>query len=103
MNLTINSGSLTSSKLFLNTPEQSLRDMIETPLGSRIMRPYYGSEFYRLIDKTLNDVWVLQAKKAILQCTKHGVTAELWDERVDIETLSISLHNGEAEIEVTLC
>lgn len=33
---------------------QSIRDIISTPLGSRVMRRDYGSELFRLVDAPLN-------------------------------------------------
>ncbi len=102
MILNIQSNLYAGKKLFINTQEESLRDMIQTPKGSRVMRPHYGSEFYRLVDKTLNDMWIIQAKKAILESTRSSITDELWDERVNIKELKISFENSEAVIEVTL-
>jgi phage baseplate assembly protein W len=102
INLIVGTGTLTSDKVYLNTPEQSLNDMIETPKGSRVMLPTYGSAFYKLIDMIINDLWIIKAKKAILECTRCEETLELWDDRVEIKSLSISIVNNEAEIEVQL-
>lgn len=102
INLIISTSTLTSDKVYLNTPEQSLNDMIETPKGSRTMRLTYGSAFYKLVDMELNDIWIIKAKKAILECTRCEESLELFDERVEIKSLSISIVNNEAEIEVQL-
>ncbi|WP_324171983.1 hypothetical protein [Sulfurimonas sp.] len=103
INLNISTNTLTSDKVYLNTPEQSLNNMIETPKGSRTMRPLYGSEFYKLVDVVMNDIWVLKAKKMILECTKNTLTQELWDERVEIKGLTITIVDSKADIEVELC
>ena len=34
--------------------KQSLQDLLTTPLGSRVMRPDYGSRLFELIDAPLN-------------------------------------------------
>jgi len=101
--LIISTSTLTSDKVYLNTPEQSLNDMIETPKGSRVMLPTYGSAFYKLVDMVMNDLWVIKAKKAILECTRCEESLELWDERVEIKSLTIVVVNNEAKIEVDLC
>ena len=103
INLNISTSTLTSNKVYLNNPEQSLNNMIETPKGSRTMRPLYGSEFYKLVDTVMNDIWVLKAKKMILECIKNPITDELWDKRVDIKSLTITIVDSEANIEVELC
>ena len=35
---------------------QSVRDILTTPLGSRVMRRDYGSGLFKLIDRPLNGV-----------------------------------------------
>jgi len=37
--------------------------LLSTPIGSRVMRPKYGSELYKLRDRKLNDEWRLMAIK----------------------------------------
>ena len=100
--LIISTSTLTSDKVYLNSPEQSLNDMIETPKGSRVMLLTYGSAFYKLVDMVMNDIWIIKAKKAILECTRCEESLQLWDERVEIKSLTIVLVNNQAEIEVQL-
>ena len=33
---------------------QSIRDILTTPIGSRVMRPEYGSRLFELIDASMN-------------------------------------------------
>jgi hypothetical protein len=44
--------------------QQSVRDILTTPLGSRVMRRDYGSLLPELIDMPLNDATLLQAYAA---------------------------------------
>lgn len=88
--------------VYLLTPEQSLAVMIKTAIGSRVGRPTFGSTFYKLIDENLNDIWILKAKKSILECTRCSITGELWDDRVDIKSLKMMLIDKRIEIEVEL-
>lgn len=43
---------------------QSVRDILATPIGSRVMRRDYGSLLPELIDAPLNDATLLQAYSA---------------------------------------
>ena len=46
--------------------KQSIRDILSTPLGSRRMRPEYGSEIPRYVDLPINNGWfsAVQAEAA---------------------------------------
>lgn len=92
----------TSIGVYMLTPEESLSVMINTALGSRVGRPTFGSEFYRLVDENMSDIWILRAKKMILECTRCSVSGLLWDDRVEIKNLIISCENNNANIEVEL-
>lgn len=39
---------------------QSIRDILTTPLGSRVMRREYGSRLFDLIDNPLNEVTLVE-------------------------------------------
>jgi Bacteriophage baseplate protein W len=41
--------------------EESIRRILVTPLGSRVMMPEYGSRLFELIDRPVNDEWILDA------------------------------------------
>lgn len=45
---------------------QSIADILTTPVGSRVMRPDYGSELPRMVDQPINRGWmsVIQAEVA---------------------------------------
>jgi phage baseplate assembly protein W len=88
--------------VYILTPEQSLAVMINTAIGSRVGRPTFGSTFYTLVDETINDLWILKAKKSILECTRCSITGKLWDDRVDIKNLKMSIVDDTVDIEVEL-
>lgn len=50
---------------------QSIRDILTTPLGSRVMRPGYGSRLFDLIDKPMNAQTLLQLYAATAQALKR--------------------------------
>lgn len=62
---------------------QSIEDILTTPLGSRRMRPDYGSQLRRYIDLPVNDGW------------KSAVQAEVaralgrWEPRLKLERVKV--------------
>ena len=41
--------------------ETSIARILQTPVGSRVMRPEYGSRLFELIDRSVDEEWVLDA------------------------------------------
>ncbi|MBF6812000.1 GPW/gp25 family protein [Acinetobacter baumannii] len=64
--------------------EQSIEDIVTTPLGSRVMRGDYGSIVPDLIDQPMNDVLVLKIYSAIYTPVTR------WEKRISIENINIS-------------
>ncbi|PBP42791.1 phage baseplate protein [Pseudomonas syringae] len=74
---------------------QSIEDILGTPLGSRRMRPEYGSKIRRFVDLPVNDGW------------KSAVQAEVarslgrWEPRLKLERVRvIAVLNGQVTLEV---
>jgi phage baseplate assembly protein W len=65
---------------------QSLADILSTPVGSRVMRRYYGSEVPELIDQPLNGATVLR----IYAATAYAVLR--WEHRIALT--GVQLHRG---------
>ena len=60
---------------------QSIRDILTTPIGSRVMRRDYGSRLYRLVDAPLNRATILDL---------YAATAEAlatWEPRIDVQSI----------------
>ncbi|MGQ2384911.1 GPW/gp25 family protein [Acinetobacter ursingii] len=64
--------------------EQSIQDIVTTPLGSRVMRRDYGSMLADLIDQPMNDVLVVKIYSAIYTPITR------WENRISIESLNVS-------------
>ncbi|BBH44765.1 GPW/gp25 family protein [Pseudomonas sp. KU43P] len=62
---------------------QSIEDILGTPLGSRRMRPEYGSQLRRFVDLPVNEGW------------KSAVQAEVaralgrWEPRLQLERVTV--------------
>ncbi|AYG46224.1 phage baseplate protein [Pseudomonas sp. Leaf58] len=80
----------------LNHLKQSIEDILTTPLGSRRMRPDYGSNLRRFVDLPVNEGW------------KSAVQAEVaralgrWEPRVQLERVKVvSVLDGQIGLELT--
>lgn len=64
---------------------QSVRDILTTPLGSRVMRPEYGSRLYELVDRPTTPA---------LKVELYAATAEAlarWEPRLVVESVAAEL------------
>ncbi|WP_324710097.1 GPW/gp25 family protein [Pseudomonas citronellolis] len=64
--------------------KQSIEDILTTPLGSRRMRPEYGSRLRRMVDLPVNEGW------------KSAVQAEVarslgrWEPRITLQSVKVA-------------
>ncbi|MNJ20028.1 Lysozyme [compost metagenome] len=75
---------------------QSIEDILTTPLGSRRMRPEYGSSLRRYVDLPVNEGW------------KSAVQAEvaralgLWEPRLKLERVRVTaVVGGQITLQLT--
>ena len=54
----------------ISTIAESIIRILKTPLGSRVMRPYYGSRLYELRDRKFDDRFKTLATKYIFEAIK---------------------------------
>ena len=75
---------------------QSIRDILSTPIGSRVMRRDYGSKIYRLIDAPMNRSRLL----AIYAATADAI--HKWEPRLRLSKMRIvSAAPGAIELDLT--
>lgn len=65
--------------------EQSIDDILTTPLGSRVMRRDYGSLLFHLVDQPINDALILQIYSAIY------VALLRWEDRISVSQIQVNL------------
>lgn len=63
---------------------QSIRDILTTPLGSRIMRRDYGSRLFDLTDNPLNEVTLVE----IFAATAEALMT--WEPRLKVQRVQAS-------------
>lgn len=77
--------------------EQSVRDILLTPVGTRIMRRDYGSLVADLIDHPVNSITVLQLFASIAMALAQ------WEPRIELTNISQTLDTSNAgRVTVTL-
>ncbi|MDE7175751.1 MAG: GPW/gp25 family protein [Helicobacter sp.] len=59
--------------------EESLKRILETPLGSRVMLPEFGSKLYLLTDRKMDDNFKLDFYRYVAEAI------EKWEKRVKLE------------------
>lgn len=80
----------------LNHIRQSVRDILTTPVGTRVMRRRYGSLLSALIDQPQNPALRLQIMSACY------VAILQWEPRVKLTAISFESYiNGSMEVELT--
>ena len=79
----------------LESIQQSIQDIVTTPLGSRVMRRDYGSIIPDLIDQPMSDV----LKVKIFSAIYTPVTRR--EERISIESMKVSdVYSGGLQLDL---
>ncbi|WP_300827092.1 GPW/gp25 family protein [Helicobacter sp. UBA3407] len=63
--------------------EESIKRILETPLGSRVMLPEFGSRLHTLIDRKMDESFKLD----FYRFTAEAI--EKWEKRVKLERVSL--------------
>ena len=75
---------------------QSVRDILTTPIGTRVMRRDYGSRLFSLIDAPMNRATLL----AIYAATVESL--QKWEPRFHVEkTQAVTAEPGRVTLDVT--
>lgn len=67
--------------------QQSINDILTTRLGSRVMRPLYGSKLPELLDKPFNE----DTKIDMIAATADAINT--WEPRLKITSVIITFNN----------
>ncbi|MGG7074596.1 GPW/gp25 family protein [Campylobacter sp. 9BO] len=68
--------------------EESIKDILLTPLGSRVMRPDYGSRIFELIDRKIDDEFRADLAWYVIEAV------EKWEKRVKIDEVRLISLDG---------
>jgi len=62
---------------------QSIRDILTTPIGTRLMRPNYGSRIFEYIDAPMTD----ETKIQMIAATAEAIGK--WEPRVEVKRVQV--------------
>lgn len=62
---------------------QSIEDILSTPIGSRRMRPEYGSKIRRFVDLSVNDGWKSAVQAEVARALSR------WEPRLKLERVRV--------------
>ncbi|TKX33241.1 GPW/gp25 family protein [Campylobacter taeniopygiae] len=80
---------------YLISIEESVKDILTTPLGSRVMRPDYGSLLYTLIDRKIDDDFRVK----LTRYTAEAISK--WEKRVKLKGVRLNKMQ-EGKLSITL-
>lgn len=76
---------------------QSIRDILTTPLGTRVMRPEYGSRLPRLVDAPINPATLVDLYAATAEAVAR------WETRVKLTRVrAVEVGQGRATLALDL-
>ena len=64
--------------------EESIKDILLTPLGSRVMLPNYGSRLFELIDRRVDDSFRADLAWYVIEAVGR------WEKRVKIQKVKLN-------------
>ncbi|MFW5613141.1 MAG: GPW/gp25 family protein [Campylobacter hyointestinalis] len=81
---------------YLSDVKSSIKDILLTPLGSRVMLPEYGSRIFELIDRRIDDSFRADLAWYVIEAVQK------WEKRVKIDEVKlIGLQNNVLKFEIT--
>lgn len=75
---------------------QSIRDVLTTPVGSRVMRRDYGSRLPELVDRPLNAETIAELRIATVEALAR------WEPRIEVQSVSIQAGSGSGVFEISM-
>lgn len=73
---------------YLISVKESIKDILSTPLGARVMLPDYGSRLYELIDRKVDDEFRALLSWYVIEAVQK------WEKRVSIEEVKLINFDG---------
>lgn len=74
---------------------QSIIDILTTPVGSRVMRPEYGSQVPRMVDMPVTKGWVSAVQAEVARALSR------WEPRLDLSRVAVvAVSDGQVHMAV---
>lgn len=65
--------------------QERIQRLLSTPIGSRVMRPTYGSRLFELMDRSFNQEWQLDFTAYVTQALK------IWEPGLKLQKVDVSM------------
>lgn len=76
--------------------QQSILDILTTPIGSRVMRRNYGSKLFQLIDAPVNNETIIDIYAAVAEALS------MWENRIEVYEVKVTdIGVGELTLSIT--
>lgn len=74
---------------------QSIADILTTPVGSRVMRPEYGSHLPRMVDLPVNKGWISAVQAEVARAIGR------WEPRLKLRRITVvSVIDGQVNLTI---
>lgn len=74
---------------------QSIKDILTTPMGSRRMRPEYGSDLPKYVDLPTNQGWISAMQAEVVRALGR------WEPRITLQSVRVTkIDNGRVELNI---
>lgn len=80
--------------MYLSDIETSIRRILTTPIGSRVLEPTFGSRLYELIDKRLDKKWQMLFVRYVYEAI------DMWEKRVKLNKVHPKMMGEVVKIEL---
>ena len=100
--LSKNSEAVIETKVSVTALKKRFNRLVFTPLGSRVMLPYFGSRIHELIDKPMNFEWKILMKKYLFECF-FDEKEQPWDKDFEpekIRVIDLDIAKGSVEVQI---
>jgi len=84
--------------------EEAIKRVLITPLGSRVMRPEFGSRLFELVDRTFNTEYKLDAISYVYEAIEKNlknIKIKSVDVAKNVVSLRVEDSKGELDVSVT--
>jgi len=82
--------------VYIASVEESVKRILDTPLGSRVMVPEFGSKLYLLVDRRADSAWFLFFVSYVFEAVKR------WETRIVLRRVVPSVDVGSGSVSVRL-
>lgn len=81
-------------QMYLSDIETSLKRILLTPLGSRVLEPEFGSNLHLLVDRRVDKAWMMLFSRYVYEAIKS------WEPRVKLQRATPKVVGEKVSVEL---